>query len=60
MYAPNLSLNIGIKRQDFKVFVAVAVLGLFLQVGVLAFAVVVTYVLQWEKDGQQPEPYASR
>lgn len=57
-YAPNLSLNIGIKRRSFKVFVGVAVLGVFLQVGVLAFAVAVTYVLQWEKDGQQPESYA--
>jgi len=57
-YAPNLSLNIGIKRRGFKVFVAVAALGVFLQVGVLAFALVVTYVLQWDKDGQQPESYA--
>ncbi|UKZ70436.1 uncharacterized protein TrAtP1_011416 [Trichoderma atroviride] len=58
IFAPNLSLNIGIKRQSTVVSWVVAVSGTLLQVGVLAFAVVVTYCLKWEKDGQRPDSYA--
>ncbi|KAF5005980.1 hypothetical protein FDECE_7606 [Fusarium decemcellulare] len=57
-FAPNLSLNVGIKRQPLLVFWAVATMGLILQAGVLGFAIAVTYVLQWDKDGSQPESYA--
>lgn len=58
LFAPNLSLNVGIKRQPPAVFWAVAILGLLLQSTVLAFAVVVTYFLRWEKDKSQPASYA--
>ncbi|KAF4419069.1 ankyrin repeat-containing domain-containing [Fusarium acutatum] len=56
--SPNLSLNIGIKRKSRTVFRAVALMGTLLQVGVLAFAAIVTYHLQWEKEGGQPASYA--
>ncbi|KAH6881073.1 hypothetical protein B0T10DRAFT_540164 [Thelonectria olida] len=58
VFAPNLSLNVGIKRKPPAVFWAVAMVGIALQAGVLVFAVVVTYNLQWEKDGSRPESYA--
>lgn len=58
IFAPNLSLNIGIRRKSTAVSWAVAVSGTFLQVGVLGFAVVVTYCLKWEKDGNRPDSYA--
>ncbi|KAL7903346.1 hypothetical protein HDV63DRAFT_120359 [Trichoderma sp. SZMC 28014] len=58
IFAPNLSLNIGIKRQSIAVSWAVAVFGTLLQLGVLVFAVVVTYYLKWQKDGQRPDSYA--
>lgn len=58
IFAPNLSLNIGIKRQSTVVSWAVAVSGTILQTGVLAFAIVVTYCLQWQKDGKSPDSYA--
>ncbi|KAL6910714.1 hypothetical protein GGI43DRAFT_419915 [Trichoderma evansii] len=58
IFAPNLSLNIGIKRQSTVMSWIVAVSGTVLQVGVLAFAVVVTYCLKWEKDGKRPDSYA--
>ncbi|KAM0430881.1 hypothetical protein ACHAPT_005514 [Fusarium lateritium] len=57
-FAPNLSLNVGIKRKPQAVFGAVALIGLILQTGVLLFAAIVTYYLQWEKDGSRPESYA--
>ncbi|CAI7627382.1 unnamed protein product [Penicillium viridicatum] len=57
-FAPNLSLNIGIKKQSTAVSLAIAVVGLLLQVGVLIFAGVVTYYLKWDKDGSPPESYA--
>ncbi|KAL7942901.1 ankyrin repeat-containing domain protein [Trichoderma barbatum] len=57
-FAPNLSLNVGIKRQSPTVFWAVAIIGMLLQTGVLVFAVVVTYYLRWEKEDSQPESYA--
>ncbi|KAH6886409.1 hypothetical protein B0T10DRAFT_371957, partial [Thelonectria olida] len=57
-FAPNLSLNVGIKRKPPAVFWAVAIVGMVLQVGVLVFAGVVTYYLKWEKGGSRPESYA--
>ncbi|KAK5988872.1 Alpha-latrotoxin-Lh1a-like protein [Cladobotryum mycophilum] len=57
-FAPNLSLNVGIKRQSQAVFLAVAMLGLLLQVTVLILAAVVTYYLRWDKDGKRPDSYA--
>ncbi|KAF4999927.1 hypothetical protein FGRMN_2165 [Fusarium graminum] len=56
--SPNLSLNIGIKRKSRTVFRTVAAVGTILQVGVLVFAVYVTYYLQWEKEGSRPDSYA--
>ncbi|KAL7789097.1 hypothetical protein V8C37DRAFT_418073 [Trichoderma ceciliae] len=58
VFAPNLSLNVGIKRNPPGVFWAVAVVGMALQASVLDFAVVVTYYLRWEKGGNRPESYA--
>lgn len=57
-FSPNLSLNIGIKKQPPAVFWAVGIGGLMLQVGVLVFAGIATYYLQWEKDGRPPDSYA--
>ncbi|KAJ5869797.1 hypothetical protein N7455_004738 [Penicillium solitum] len=57
-FAPNISLNIGIKKQSTAVSLAIAVVGLLLQVGVLIFAGVATYYLKWDKDGSPPESYA--
>ncbi|KAJ6178734.1 hypothetical protein N7519_009195 [Penicillium mononematosum] len=53
-YAPNLSLNIGIKKQPKQVFVAIAIVGLILQVGVLVFAGVATYYLEWGNNDNPP------
>ncbi|KAM0452318.1 hypothetical protein ACHAO4_005529 [Trichoderma viride] len=58
IFAPNLSLNIGIKRQSNVVSWTVAASGTVLQFGVLVFAVVVTYCLEWQKDGNRPDSYA--
>jgi hypothetical protein len=57
-FAPNLSLNIGIKKQSKLVFYAIALLGLVLQVGVLVFAGFATYYLRWGNDDKPPESYA--
>ena len=57
-FAPNLSLNVGIKRKPKAVFWAVAIAGVILQVGVMVFAVVVTYHLQWEMEGESADGYA--
>ncbi|KAL4911196.1 hypothetical protein BDW74DRAFT_172661 [Aspergillus multicolor] len=57
-FAPNLSLNVGIKKVYPAVFWAVAVGGFFLQAGVLVFACVATYYLHWGRDGRDREPYA--
>ncbi|KAL3480979.1 hypothetical protein BJX99DRAFT_253963 [Aspergillus californicus] len=54
---PNLSLNIGIKRQPHWVFCAAALIGFFVQTGVLVFGAIVTYRLRWEKDGRTPDPW---
>ncbi|CAG8298775.1 unnamed protein product [Penicillium olsonii] len=57
-FAPNLSLNIGIKKQSKYVFYTIAFLGLCLQVGVLVFAGFATYYLKWGNDDKPPESYA--
>jgi hypothetical protein len=57
-YNPNLSLNIGIKRQPDWVFWVAASVGFLLQTAVLVFAAIITYRLRWEKAGQLPEPWA--
>lgn len=57
-FAPNLSLNIGTKKQPAFVFWVVGLGGLILQAGVLIFAVIVTYYLEWEKDNNRPGSYA--
>ncbi|KAH6970617.1 hypothetical protein BKA56DRAFT_622293 [Ilyonectria sp. MPI-CAGE-AT-0026] len=49
--ASNLTPMLALKRMTHS-------LPISLQVGVLALAVVATYVLQWDKDGTKPEPYA--
>ena len=43
---PNLSLNVGIKKQEDWVFYAVAAVGLTLQTGVLALAGVGVWILR--------------
>lgn len=50
---PNLSLNIGIVKRPPWVFVAIAVTGIILQVGVLVLAGVGVWVLDWTPDEQQ-------
>ncbi|KAK6339219.1 hypothetical protein TWF718_008641 [Orbilia javanica] len=40
---PNLSLNIGIKRQPKKFTYAAAVFGIILQIGVMVYAGIITY-----------------
>jgi ankyrin repeat protein len=57
-FSPNLSLNIGIKKQHNYVFWGVAFGGLILQGTVLVFAATVTYYLKWGKNGGRPESYA--
>ncbi|CAG9987980.1 unnamed protein product [Clonostachys byssicola] len=58
LFAPNLSLNVGIKRQPTHVSWIVAGLGLFLQSGVMVFAGIATYYLKWEKDDKPPNKYS--
>lgn len=48
---PNLSLNVGIKHPPPWIFKFVALFGLLVQCGVLAYAGLVTYYLRWDKDG---------
>ncbi|OJJ86788.1 uncharacterized protein ASPGLDRAFT_33671 [Aspergillus glaucus CBS 516.65] len=48
---PNLSLNVGIKHPPPWMFKFVALFGLLVQCGVLAYAGLVTYCLRWDKDG---------
>ncbi|KAF2872568.1 hypothetical protein BDV95DRAFT_519432, partial [Massariosphaeria phaeospora] len=44
---PNLSLNVGVKKQPSWVFWAIAALGLVLQLGVLVLAGVGVWILDW-------------
>jgi ankyrin repeat protein len=55
---PNLSLNIGIKRQPDWVFMTAALIGFFIQTAVLVFGAVITYQLRWERDGRIPDRWA--
>ncbi|KAF3281992.1 hypothetical protein TWF970_001939 [Orbilia oligospora] len=57
---PNLSLNIGMKRQPKKFTYAAAAFGVILQGGVLVFAGVITYQFpdQFLNDGKPVEQYA--
>jgi hypothetical protein len=55
---PNLSLNIGIKRQPDWVFWTAAVIGFVVQTAVLVFGALITYQLHWEKDGRRPGRWA--
>ncbi|KAF3221247.1 hypothetical protein TWF191_007212 [Orbilia oligospora] len=59
-HRPNLSLNIGIKRQPKKFTYAAAAFGIILQGGVLVFAGVLTYRFpdQFLNDGKPVEQYA--
>ena len=45
---PNLSLNVGIVKRPYWVFVAVSVVGLTLQIGVLALAGAGVWGLDWD------------
>ncbi|KFA51966.1 hypothetical protein S40293_09492 [Stachybotrys chartarum IBT 40293] len=47
---PNLSLNVGIRKQDDWVFSVVAIVGFFLQVGVVLLAGVGVWILGWNDD----------
>jgi ankyrin repeat protein len=49
---PNLSLNVGIVKRPFWVFVAVAAIGLVLQAGVLVLAGIGVWILHWNLNGQ--------
>ncbi|KAF4995721.1 hypothetical protein FDECE_12714 [Fusarium decemcellulare] len=55
---PNLSHNVGIVRPHDRWFVLVAILGIILQGGVLAFAACATYYFRWEKNEKQSPTYA--
>ncbi|KAB8073732.1 hypothetical protein BDV29DRAFT_175032 [Aspergillus leporis] len=57
---PNLSLNKGIARRSQGWFFCAAILGLVLQIGVLAYSAltVLIYSDNFRKDGQQVESYA--
>ena len=57
VFAPNLSLNIGIKKVVLHPGL-IAALGLLLQGGVLAYAAAVTYILRWDREDGPPESYA--
>lgn len=50
---PNLSLNVGIVKRPYWIFVVVAVVGCVLQFGVLALAGVGTWVLNWDVGGEE-------
>lgn len=57
-FAPNLSLNVGIKRQHQAVFWVAALFGFASQSAVVAFALVATYLFKWDKEDSPPEAYA--
>ena len=58
LFAPNLSLNVGIKKHSRYMFWVVAVLGFLLQYTVVVYTVIMTYRLKWKKNGCIPESYA--
>lgn len=53
---PNLSLNLGSKRRAPGTFIALALFGLFLQVGIIVFAGVGAWILGWNT--YSPRDYA--
>lgn len=55
---PNLSLNVGIKKQSQYIAQAAAAVGFLAQSSVFVVAIVVTYVLGLEKDGKPMLPWA--
>ncbi|KAL6811660.1 hypothetical protein V8C40DRAFT_270875 [Trichoderma camerunense] len=55
---PNLSLNVGIKRQPGWAFYVIAVVGFILQAGILVFAGTAVWLLEWNL--QKPNSEASR
>lgn len=55
---PNLSLNFNTRPLDKRFSMAFALLGIFLQAGVLVFAAMVQYILRWSKNGQPIAAYA--
>ncbi|CAH0031280.1 unnamed protein product [Clonostachys rhizophaga] len=58
LLAPNLSLNIGIKRQPTHVSWIFVGMGFFMQSGVMVFAGIATYYLKWKKDDKPPNSYS--
>jgi ankyrin repeat domain-containing protein 50 len=56
--SPNLSLNIGIKKQPLRLYQAAAVLGFALQSAMLVFAFLAVYVLHLRKNGQLMRPWS--
>ncbi|KAI9858396.1 MAG: hypothetical protein M1813_007500 [Trichoglossum hirsutum] len=55
---PNLSLNVGIKKQPRRVYQAAALLGFWLQAGVLVFASVAMYILHYKKNDRPMRPWS--
>ncbi|OCL03242.1 hypothetical protein AOQ84DRAFT_419951 [Glonium stellatum] len=55
---PNLSLNIGIKKQPLRLFQAAAVLGFALQAGIVVFAFIAKYILNLKKNGEPMRPWS--
>lgn len=55
---PNLSLNVGIRRQPDWVFYAIALVGFILQAGILTFAGTGVWLLDWNL--KKPNSEASR
>ncbi|KAL6692770.1 hypothetical protein J3F84DRAFT_401849 [Trichoderma pleuroticola] len=55
---PNLSLNVGIRRQLDWVFYVIALVGFLLQAGILVFAGTAVWLLEWNL--QKPNSEASR
>ncbi|KAK0764681.1 hypothetical protein N5P37_002147 [Trichoderma harzianum] len=55
---PNLSLNVGIRRQPDWVFYVIALVGFILQAGILVFAGTAVWLLKWNL--QKPNSEASR
>ncbi|KAL7958322.1 hypothetical protein V8C34DRAFT_324131 [Trichoderma compactum] len=55
---PNLSLNMGIRRQPDWVFYVIALVGFILQAGILVFAGTAVWLLEWNL--QEPNSEASR
>ncbi|QYS96326.1 ANK_REP_REGION domain-containing protein [Trichoderma simmonsii] len=55
---PNLSLNVGIRRQPDWAFYVIALVGFLLQAGILVFAGTAVWLLKWNL--QKPSSEASR